>query len=112
MTRVENEQRIRFTSYQLINLMLRTHSILIGETPVLLSSRIVDRVRTENSEFYQALKTNHVRYIRTIDDRSQCKNEYQKSWQDIYDSDDKSEVRTPPVTLSCFYVISRHIKWL
>jgi alpha-ketoglutarate-dependent taurine dioxygenase len=65
-----------------------------GETPVLLSSRIVDRVRTENSEFYQALKTKHVRYIRTIDDRSQCKNEYQKSWQDIYDSDDKSEAES------------------
>jgi alpha-ketoglutarate-dependent taurine dioxygenase len=62
-----------------------------GETPILLSHRIVSRLEAERPDFIAKLREKKIRYTRYISDRSACSNQYQKSWQDVFFTEDRKE---------------------
>jgi len=62
-----------------------------GETPVLLSSRLVKKLSERNKAFVDRVRKKKIRYTRTIDDQSKCNNQYQRSWQEAFDTTDRAE---------------------
>jgi len=61
-----------------------------GQTPILLSNRIIEKLSEKNPSFIKQLQEKKVRYIRFLKDKKLCKNEYQRSWQDTFSTDDRS----------------------
>jgi len=60
-----------------------------GETPILLSNRVYQKLVEKNKEFVQQIAEKKVRYKRLLESKAQCHNKYQRSWQEIFDTDDK-----------------------
>jgi len=61
-----------------------------GQTPILLSNRILEILSQKNPSFIKQLQDKKVRYIRFLKDKKLCTNEYQRSWQDSFSANDKS----------------------
>ena len=61
----------------------------LGETPVLLSNYLYERLKEERPKFVEDVENKGIRYFRKILDKSRCLNDYQRSWQDAFDTDDK-----------------------
>eukprot|EP01100_Stratorugosa_tubuloviscum_P004222 TRINITY_DN204_c0_g3_i1.p1 TRINITY_DN204_c0_g3~~TRINITY_DN204_c0_g3_i1.p1 ORF type:complete len:328 (+),score=167.72 TRINITY_DN204_c0_g3_i1:59-1042(+) len=60
-----------------------------GETPIMLSNQLYEKIKQINEQFVNKLAEKKVRYIRTIKDRSNCSNAYQRCWQETFQTEDK-----------------------
>mmetsp|Transcript_3758 Transcript_3758/g.11191 ORF Transcript_3758/g.11191 Transcript_3758/m.11191 type:complete len:337 (+) Transcript_3758:91-1101(+) len=59
-----------------------------GETPILLSNRVVKRLEKENAEFVQNLREKKVKYVRTLDAET---GKYQRGWKESFKADTKEQ---------------------
>lgn len=62
-----------------------------GETPILASYRLYDLLKEKNPSFIENLDKKKVRYTRVISSNEKCDRKYQRSWQEMYDTEDKVE---------------------
>jgi len=62
-----------------------------GETPILNSNRVYERLKEKNPQFIENLVNKKVRYTRVISDHEKCDRKYQRSWQEMYDTQNREE---------------------
>jgi len=62
-----------------------------GETPLLASYRVHDKLKEINPQFIQNLLEKKVRYTRVLSPTDKCDRKYQRSWQEMYDTEDRAE---------------------
>jgi len=62
-----------------------------GETPILASYRIYEKLKAKNPVFIQKLVDKKVRYTRVISPHDKCDRKYQRSWQEMYATEDRDE---------------------
>mmetsp|Transcript_8030 Transcript_8030/g.11035 ORF Transcript_8030/g.11035 Transcript_8030/m.11035 type:complete len:334 (+) Transcript_8030:23-1024(+) len=61
-----------------------------GETPLCLSHRVYKKAVEKNKAFIDKITEKKIRYTRILADKSTGKNlDYQRAWQDIYDTEDR-----------------------
>eukprot|EP01121_Diplochlamys_sp_Union-15-3_P015779 TRINITY_DN5270_c0_g1_i1.p1 TRINITY_DN5270_c0_g1~~TRINITY_DN5270_c0_g1_i1.p1 ORF type:complete len:329 (-),score=63.89 TRINITY_DN5270_c0_g1_i1:86-1072(-) len=63
-----------------------------GDTPIVRSDRICERILKEMPDVYEKFKSLKLRYHRVLASKksSAATNDYQKSWEDIFDTEDKA----------------------
>jgi len=62
-----------------------------GETPILSSNRVYQKLKEKNLQFIENLTNKKVRYTRVISDHDHCDRKYQRSWQEMYDTQSREE---------------------
>eukprot|EP00026_Physarum_polycephalum_P011400 Phypoly_transcript_11625.p1 GENE.Phypoly_transcript_11625~~Phypoly_transcript_11625.p1 ORF type:complete len:330 (+),score=63.91 Phypoly_transcript_11625:172-1161(+) len=62
-----------------------------GETPILASYRVYEKLKEQNPEFIDRLDKKKVRYTRVISTHDKCDRKYQRSWQEMYATEDRVE---------------------
>jgi len=62
-----------------------------GQTPLLLSNQVYEKIKERNLNFVKQIQAKKIRYIRIMQDKKLCQNEYQRSWQDTFGTDDQNE---------------------
>ena len=64
-------------------------TVTLGETPILLSNILYERLKEQRPQFVADVEAKGTRYFRKILDKSKCLNDYQRSWQDAFDTTDR-----------------------
>jgi len=62
-----------------------------GATPICPSDVLLSEIEKRNKAFLDQVRQKKVRYVRVLSDKNSCDFRYQKSWQDIYETDSKEE---------------------
>jgi len=62
-----------------------------GETPILYSNRLYEKIKEVNPDFIRKLEEKKVRYTRYLSDVTKCERKHQRGWQEIYGTEDREE---------------------
>eukprot|EP00026_Physarum_polycephalum_P011391 Phypoly_transcript_11612.p1 GENE.Phypoly_transcript_11612~~Phypoly_transcript_11612.p1 ORF type:complete len:323 (+),score=55.22 Phypoly_transcript_11612:144-1112(+) len=62
-----------------------------GETPILASYTLYERLKAANPNFIDLLTTKKVKYASVVLSKEKCDGRYQRSWQEIYQTDSQEE---------------------
>jgi len=62
-----------------------------GETPILSSNRLYEKIKQVNPEFIRKVEEKKIRYTRYLSDSANCDRKYQRGWQEIFGTEDREE---------------------
>jgi len=84
----------RKVSFSLCFILIPISNIILGgETPICRSDRVYAKMKERYPEFVKKLEEGKVRYERFLASKAStdANDKYQKSWQDIFETEDKAE---------------------
>lgn len=62
-----------------------------GYTPLCLSHTLYEKIKSKNPKFIERLEAKKVRYTRIIQSKKLCENTRQRSWQEVFETEDPKE---------------------